>query len=91
MWGAPKPQPPVCVRGVISPILANLYLYLHYVLDVWIEAWRKEVARTCMLESATVCGCSNRCRGNSNIMPFRATFGAWQRSGERWRASGTAR
>jgi hypothetical protein len=28
---------------VISPILANLYL--HYVLDVWIEAWRKKIAR----------------------------------------------
>jgi hypothetical protein len=28
---------------VISPILANLYL--HYVLDVWAEAWRKKVAQ----------------------------------------------
>jgi hypothetical protein len=28
---------------VISPILANLYL--HYVLDLWVEAWRKKVAR----------------------------------------------
>jgi len=28
--------------AVISPILANLYL--HYVLDVWAEAWRKKVA-----------------------------------------------
>jgi RNA-directed DNA polymerase len=28
--------------AVISPILANLYL--HYVLDVWVEAWRKKVA-----------------------------------------------
>ena len=28
--------------SVISPILANLYL--HYVLDVWTEAWRKKVA-----------------------------------------------
>jgi hypothetical protein len=45
----PKPQPTVklkvifCVRGVISPILANLYL--HHVLDLWVEAWRKKVAR----------------------------------------------
>jgi hypothetical protein len=31
-----------CVRGVISPLLANLYL--HYVLDVWVNAWRKKVA-----------------------------------------------
>ena len=29
--------------SVISPILANLYL--HYVLDVWVAAWRKKVAR----------------------------------------------
>jgi RNA-directed DNA polymerase len=28
--------------AVISPTLANLYL--HYVLDVWAEAWRKKVA-----------------------------------------------
>src|ERR1700733_14790888 len=29
--------------AVISPILANLYL--HYVLDVWAQAWREKVAR----------------------------------------------
>jgi group II intron reverse transcriptase/maturase len=29
--------------AVISPILANLYL--HYVLDQWVQAWRKKVAR----------------------------------------------
>jgi RNA-directed DNA polymerase len=29
--------------SVISPVLANLYL--HYVLDLWVEAWRKKVAR----------------------------------------------
>ena len=28
---------------MISPILANLYL--HYVLDLWVEAWRKKQAR----------------------------------------------
>jgi hypothetical protein len=28
--------------SVISPVLANLYL--HYVLDLWVEAWRKKVA-----------------------------------------------
>src|SRR6266513_3899101 len=32
-----------CVRGVVSPLLANVYL--HYVFDLWIEAWRKKVAR----------------------------------------------
>ena len=29
--------------AVISPILANLYL--HYVLDLWVEAWRNKQAR----------------------------------------------
>src|SRR5438067_12363783 len=29
--------------SVISPILANLYL--HYVLDLWVKAWRKKMAR----------------------------------------------
>lgn len=29
--------------AVISPLLANLYL--HYVLDLWVQAWRKKVAR----------------------------------------------
>jgi group II intron reverse transcriptase/maturase len=29
--------------AVISPVLANLYL--HYVLDLWVEAWRKKQAR----------------------------------------------
>ena len=29
-----------CVQGVISPILANLYL--HYVLDLWVNQWRKK-------------------------------------------------
>src|SRR5436309_7357720 len=29
--------------AVISPLLANVYL--HYVFDLWIEAWRKKVAR----------------------------------------------
>jgi group II intron reverse transcriptase/maturase len=33
--------------SVISPILANLYL--HYVLDVWAQAWRKKVARGDMI------------------------------------------
>ena len=28
---------------MISPVLANLYL--HYVLDLWVEAWRKKLAR----------------------------------------------
>src|ERR1700747_1067062 len=42
------PEPPrslviFCVRGVISPLLANIYL--HYVYDQWVEAWRKKLAK----------------------------------------------
>lgn len=29
--------------AVVSPVLANLYL--HYVLDLWVEAWRRKIAR----------------------------------------------
>jgi retron-type reverse transcriptase len=28
---------------VISPLLANIYL--HYAFDLWVEAWRRKVAR----------------------------------------------
>jgi RNA-directed DNA polymerase len=33
--------------AVISPLLANLYL--HYVLDLWVQAWRKKVAHGDMI------------------------------------------
>ena len=29
--------------AVVSPLLANVYL--HYVFDLWVDAWRKKVAR----------------------------------------------
>src|SRR6267143_4354855 len=32
-----------CVRGVASPLLANVYL--HYVFDLWVQAWRQKRAR----------------------------------------------
>ena len=31
-----------CVRGVASPLLANIYL--HYVFDLWVQAWRQKPA-----------------------------------------------
>src|SRR5207244_7912835 len=31
-----------CVRGVASPLLANVYL--HYVFDLWVQAWRQKRA-----------------------------------------------
>src|SRR5688572_6449695 len=40
----PRPQFKVifCVRGAISPLLANIYL--HYALDLWAERWRRRQA-----------------------------------------------
>src|SRR5207245_11632841 len=32
-----------CVQGVVSPLLANVYL--HYAFDLWLEVWRKKVAK----------------------------------------------
>ena len=29
--------------SVVSPLLANIYL--HYVLDLWVDAWRKKYAQ----------------------------------------------
>jgi len=42
------PEPPrrlviFCVRGVASPLLANVYL--HYAFDLWVQAWRRKRAR----------------------------------------------
>src|SRR5438552_12089104 len=41
------PEPPrslviFCVRGVASPMLANIYL--HYVFDLWVQHWRTQQA-----------------------------------------------
>src|SRR5437667_137383 len=32
-----------CVRGVLSPLIANVYL--HYLFDLWAHVWRKKVAK----------------------------------------------
>src|SRR5215468_8874853 len=39
-WSAMKVT--FCVRGVISPLLANIYL--HYVFDLWAARWRRREA-----------------------------------------------
>jgi hypothetical protein len=36
-----------CVQGVISPLLANIYL--HYAYDLWVEQWRKRHALGAMI------------------------------------------
>lgn len=40
-WSEPKVGTPQ--RAVVSPLLANVYL--HYVLDLWVEQWRKRHAK----------------------------------------------
>jgi RNA-directed DNA polymerase len=41
--GAEIPKITFCVRGVVSPLLANIYL--HYVFDLWANRWREHKAR----------------------------------------------
>src|SRR5882762_1146526 len=36
----PRPKIIFCVRGALSPILANVYL--HYVYDLWTHSWRRK-------------------------------------------------
>src|SRR5258706_12574603 len=38
----PQGKVTFCVQGVASPLLANIYL--HYVLDLWAERWRRHEA-----------------------------------------------
>src|SRR5215472_3357860 len=37
-----KAEVTFCVRGVLSPLLANIYL--HYVFDLWAARWRRHEA-----------------------------------------------
>ncbi len=34
-----KPEVTLCVQGVVSPLLTNIYL--HYVFDLWANRWRQ--------------------------------------------------
>ena len=52
--------------AVISPILANLYL--HYVLDLWVEAWRKKRARGDTIIVRYADDCAPRRRGEESVM-----------------------
>ena len=36
-----------CVRGVISPLIANAYL--HYAFDLWADVWRRKMAKGDMM------------------------------------------
>jgi hypothetical protein len=76
----PRPSGIVCVRGVASPLLANVYL--HYVFDLWVEAWRKKVAKgdVVVVRNADdlVVGFENRAEAERFLAEFRerlAKFG----------------
>src|SRR5256884_5780071 len=66
--------------AVVSPLLANVYL--HYVFDLWIEAWRKKVARGDVIvvryADDLVVGFENRAEAERFLEEFRerlAKFG----------------
>ena len=66
--------------AVISPLLANVYL--HYVFDLWIEAWRKKVAQGDVIvvryADDLVVGFENRAEAERFLEEFRerlAKFG----------------
>jgi hypothetical protein len=66
--------------AVVSPLLANVYL--HYVFDLWVEAWRKKVARGDVIvvryDDDLVAGFQNRADAERFLSDFRdrlITFG----------------
>ena len=66
--------------AVVSPLLANVYL--HYVFDLWVEAWRKKVARGDVIAvryaDDLVVGFQNRADAERFLVEFRerlARFG----------------
>jgi RNA-directed DNA polymerase len=66
--------------AVVSPLLANVYL--HYVFDLWVEAWRKKVARGDVIviryADDLVVGFENRMEAERFLAAFRerlAKFG----------------
>ena len=59
--------------AVVSPLLANVYL--HYVFDLWVEAWRKKVARGDVIvvryADDLVVGFQNRADAERFLVEFR--------------------
>jgi hypothetical protein len=51
---------------VISPLLANIYLY--YVFDLWVDVWRKKCARGDPYRASSCI--FPRIRKHRNLMPF---------------------
>ena len=63
--------------AVVSPLLANVYL--HYVFDLWVEAWRKKVARGDVIvvryADDLVAGFQNRADAERFLSEFRDQAG----------------
>jgi retron-type reverse transcriptase len=52
--------------SVISPLLANIYL--HYVFDLWVDAWRRKFARGDVIVVRYADDCAPRRRGKEAVM-----------------------
>ena len=66
--------------AVVSPLLANVYL--HYVFDLWVEAWRKKVA-----QGRCDCRPVRRRSGGGFRRAERRPSDFWKNFGSAWRSS----
>jgi len=68
-----------CVQGVISPLLANIFL--HYVFDLWAHEWRQRQAHgaTIVVRYAddTVVGFEHRADAERFLAEVRERMAAW--------------
>ena len=66
-----------CVQAVVSPLLANVYL--HYVFDLWVQAWRKKHARGDVIvvryADDTVLGFQSQTEADRFLEDFRERLG----------------
>ena len=66
--------------SVVSPLLANIYL--HYVFDLWVDAWRKKCARG---DVVVVRYADDNVLGSST---WRTQTASWRSFGNGWESSG---
>ena len=62
-----------CVQGVISPILANVFL--HYIVDLWVHQWRRQQAAgqiiVCRYADDLVLGCQYEVDGKKLLVALK--------------------
>src|SRR4051794_447940 len=75
-----RPQVIFCVRGVLSPLLANVFL--HYIVDLWVHQWRRQQAAgqiiVCRYADDLVLGCQHEADGKKLLVALKdrlAQFG----------------